>query len=541
MKKFLLVACTLLLCFGLHAQQVQLVVSQLPIVIINTNGAEIPNEPKITAQMKIINNGPGAINRLTDAPNEYNGYIGIEIRGSSSQLYDKKAYGIETRDASGEDLKVTLLGMPEESDWALIAPLNDKTLMRDVLTHTYARGVVAWTPRTRYCEVMLNGEYKGVYILLETIKRDGNRVAIKKLEANDLSGDKLTGGYILRMDKYGPNGGFGGNWKSAYPPKPGAWQQTWFQYHYPKEDNIRPEQEAYIQKYIGDFENMLMANDYKNHYTDWIDVNSWVDYLLVQELVKNTDGYRLSAYFYKNRDSEGGKLKMGPLWDFNIAFGIGDYCNGQDYRGWAKDFNNVCGEDQWQIHFWWDRLWQDPAFRDRVARRWQALRQSTWSNERLFTPIDSISNLLGAAKDRNFQRWKVLGTYVWPNSYIGNSYNDEINFLKNWLANRLNWLDASMAPLVSVENPITSLQNITVFPNPSHGDIWVQAVQSEVNELYNFNLYDATGKLLFTKYQISLLQPQALPFSNHPLAAGLYIWRIVDDKGRIASGKIMME
>ncbi|MFN7117354.1 MAG: CotH kinase family protein [Saprospiraceae bacterium] len=539
MKRLLLGCSLMLLQLGVWAQ-VQFNSSHLPMVIINANGVPIPNEPKIRAQMSIIHKGNGTTNLITDVPNVYNGFIGIELRGSSSQLYEKKAYSIELRDASREDLKVPLLGMPEESDWALIAPLNDKTLMRDVLVHTYARAVMPWTPRTRYCEVMLDDDYKGVYILLENIKRDANRVAIKKLESSDISGDKLTGGYILRIDKYGLNGGFGGNWTSTYPPKPGAWQQVWFQYHYPKEEDIRPQQAAYIQKYIKDFEDMMMSNDYKTRYADWIDVDNWVDYLLVQELTKNTDGYRLSAYFYKNRDSEGGKLKMGPLWDFNIAFGIGDYCNAKDYQGWAKDFNTVCPDDQWQIHFWWDRLWQDPAFRDRVGRRWRELRQGAWSTERLFTPIDSITNLLGEARVRNFQRWRVIGTYVWPNSFIGNSYTEEVNFLKTWLANRLAWLDQNMAPLVAVNEPITSLKDIKVFPNPTRGNFWLQAAQDKPDEVYNLSLYDASGKLLHQQNKISLLQPHAIKL-NASLSPGLYLWQIVDQEGRIASGKVMIE
>ncbi len=540
MQRLFLFIIGLFLFNSLPAQQVQLVFSNLPIVVINTNGVNIPNEPKITAQMSIIDNGPGKVNRLTDTPNGYNGAIGIEIRGSSSQGYEKKPYGIETRDASGEDLDVPLLGMPEESDWALISPLNDKTLMRDVLTHTYARSVMPWTPRTRYCEVVINNDYKGVYVLIETIKRDANRVAIKKLEAEDISGDKLTGGYILRMDKYGINGDLGGNWMSTYPPKPGAWQKTWFQYHYPKEGGIRSAQQVYIQKYIKDFEDMLMSSDYKSRYADWIDVNSWVDYLLVQELTKNTDGYRLSAYFYKNRDSEGGKLKMGPLWDFNIAFGIGDYCNGQDYRGWAKDFNDVCGEDQWQIHFWWDRLWQDPAFRDRVGRRWRELRQNTWSTERLITPIDSIVGVIGQARDRNFNRWPVLSTYVWPNAYIGYSYENEVNYLRSWLVNRLGWLDANMNTLVDVHEPITSLQNINIFPNPARGKVWIQAIQEQPDEVYDLSFYDATGKLVLHQKRVSLLQAQEVQFPSG-VAAGLYLWRLADEQGRIALGKVLLE
>lgn len=167
--------------------------SNLPIVVINTNGQEIVDEVKITADMGIIYNGEGVRNYFSDSFNNYNGKIGIEIRGSSSQQFPKKQYAIETRDTSGNDLKVSLLGFPKESDWILFAPYNDKSLMRDVLTYRIASDMGRYASRSKFCEVVLNGDYVGVYVLLEKIKRDANRVNIKKLEAPDTSGYAVTG------------------------------------------------------------------------------------------------------------------------------------------------------------------------------------------------------------------------------------------------------------------------------------------------------------------------------------------------------------
>lgn len=539
-KRFSLTILSIALSIGVFAQT--LTQSNLPIVVINTFGVEIPNEPKITAAMGIVDNGPGQINHITDPFNGYNGAIGIELRGSSSQGYEKKPYAIETRDASGEDLDVPLLGMPEESDWALIAPLNDKTLMRDVIMHAYARAALPWSPRTRYCEVVINGNYKGVYALIETVKRDPNRVDIKKLEEEDISGNALTGGYILRMDKYGSSGGLGGDWVSPYPPITGSWQQTWFQYHYPKAEDIQFQQGVYIQNYITSFENMLAAEDFAANYENWIDVDSWVDYLLLQELGKNVDGYRLSAYFYKHRDDEGGKIGMGPIWDFNISLGIGDYCAGADHTGWAKDFNNICGGDAWVIHFWWARLWSDANFRNRVADRWAELRANQWNNTALFGEIDANVALLAQAQVRNFQRWPVFGQYVWPNAFIGNNYQEEVNYLRIWLTNRLAWLDLNMALLVKTDTTENGALTARVMPNPAQERLLIQLPlhpNSPLTQVYDFVLYDALGRLVLRQNDLS--GEIAIPIElNGQFPQGLYFWQLLKRNIPVAEGKVVI-
>ena len=478
--------------------------SHLPILVINTtNGQEVPDEPKITAQMRIIDNGPGQINHLTDPANAYNGAIGIERRGSSSFYYDKKPYTLELRDANGDDQDVSLMGMPAESDFALISPLNDKTLMRDVLAHTLARQVLPWSPRTRYTEVMLNGQYIGVYVLIETIKRGNDRVDIAKLTETDLSGPDVTGGYILRMDKFGPPpGNFGGHWKSNYPAIIGGWQETWFQHFYPKQEDIALQQQQYIRNYIDSFEDMLISPAYLTDLEDWIDLDSWVDYALIQEISKNTDGYRLSAYFYKDKDdaSGPGKITMGPVWDCNISFGIGDYCQSADWQGWDKDFNQICGGDSWVIHFWWNRVWNHPAFQQRMSERWQELRAGPWSNARLNEQIDSLVTVIGPAQVRNFQRWPVMGTYVWPNAYIGPNYNAEVNYLKNWLINRAIWMDANIpAAATAVKDTQFANTPYVVYPNPVIGErIYIKTNSVVFAQSFVFTLYDRAGKVVHT-------------------------------------------
>lgn len=517
--------------------------SNLPIVVINTGGANIPDEPKVKAHMGIVDNGPGQTNYSNGTFNGYDGSIGIELRGSTSMFYDKKPYGIELRDAAGQEVDAPLLGMPAESDFALVSPLNDKTLMRDVLAHYLARTSLPWSPRTRYCEVVINGQYMGVYVLIETIKRGKDRVDISKLKATDISGDQLTGGYMLRMDKYGASpGSVGGNWASRYPPFPGGWQTTWFQYDYPKEEDIAREQEQYIQKYINDFEDMLQRGDFSKHYADWLDMDSWAAYTLVQELSKNTDGYRLSAYFYKDRDSVDRRIKMGPAWDFNISFGIGDYCDGASPYGWGKDFNLVCPGDGWVIHFWWDRLWRDDTFRHHMANRWQALRAGPWSDAKLFGAVDSIANLLQGPQARNFARWPVLGRYVWPNSFIGITYDSEVTFLKTWLRDRLGWLDRGYKAMITpIEPPRPEAPPFELFPNPTDGKLFFKTNRSgSITQRFDVRLYDNSGRLVLRQL-VEGAGTVPLDISDRKFPTGVYFYKILDDWGEIYRGKIVFQ
>jgi hypothetical protein len=254
--------------------------SNLPIIILNTNGQQILDDPKIKADMAIIDNGPGVINNLTDPPNNYNGKIGIEIRGSSSQMFPKKQYSIELMDENGEELEVPLLGMPTEEDWVLFAPYNDKTLMRDVLAYKLGNDMGNYAPRTRYCEVVLNGTYMGVYVLIEKIKRDKNRVDVNKLDPDEISGNNLTGGYIIKIDK--TTGDSGEGWYSPHSPLNAVRQQrVLFQYEIPKYDEIVVEQKNYIQMYVTQFEDVLKGENFKDPdegYAKYIDVNSFVDF-----------------------------------------------------------------------------------------------------------------------------------------------------------------------------------------------------------------------------------------------------------------------
>jgi len=410
----------------------------LPIVVINTNGQNIADDPRITCDMGIINNGTGVINSLNDSFNDYDGKISIEYRGSSSQSFPKKSYALETEDINGNNNNVSLLGMPVENDWILYAPYSDKSLMRNFLTFNLGEKMGNYSPRTVYCELVVNGYYKGVYVLMEKIKRDNNRVDIAKLDSNDIAGDSLTGGYIIKIDKY--TGGGGDNWLSDFPNIGGG--SLYIQYHYPEASVMLSEQLDYIEHYIDSFEyalNGVNFSDTSIGYSKYIDVNSFIDLYIMNELSKNIDGYRLSTYMYKDRDDNGGKLTMGPFWDYNLAYGNADYCEGGLTAGWEVDGDGgACG---WNNPFWFERLLDDTTYQNRLKCRWEYLRDRSFHEDSIFNFIDSIALYLDDAQQRNFQKWDVLGTYIWPNFYIGNTYQDELIFIKTWLSARLDWID----------------------------------------------------------------------------------------------------
>ncbi len=504
--------------------------SNLPIVIIDTHGATIVNEPKIDADMGIIDNGMGKRNNLTDSMNNFNGKIGIEIRGSSSQMFPKKQYGIEIRDETGEDMDAALLGMPEESDWVLYAPYSDKSLMRNVLAYQLGRDLGHYAPRTKYCEVVLNGEYMGVFVLIEKIKRGKDRVDINKLSEDEISGDDLTGGYIVKIDKF--EGGGGDGWFSAYtPPNREGDQTIYFQYEYPKSDNIVAEQKTYIQEFLASFENVLYGDDFAdpvNGYAKYIDVDAFVDFFIANEIAKNPDAYRLSTFMYKQKDSDGGKLAIGPIWDFNLAFGNVDYCTQGTTNGFAFNFNTICPADTWLIPFWWYRLFEDPVFKEKVSTRWASLRQNQFKTETVLTHIDSIAVLLNTeAQQRNFQKWPVLGTYVWPNYYVGQTFQEEVDWLKNWVTGRTEWLDAHIGEIITGtdEGEVAETQLI-LFPNPMEETIHIEFTAKRPGAI-SVECIDLAGKAVLTAQAgYATVGKQHLVLTMPTVAAGAYLLKV---------------
>ena len=476
LKPFLIITLVLLaaLCSAQtelykSEQAVVLTSSNLPIVVIDTRGVTIPDDPKISASLKIYNRGNGTRNFLTDAP-QFNGNCGIEVRGSSSQQFPKKSYGFETWSINGTSIDTSLLGMPSESDWILNANYTDKSFLRNVMAYQLWHDMGHYSTRYHFVELIVNNQYQGIYILSEKIKRDKNRLNIAKLSNTQNSGDELTGGYIFKVDKQTGSGGSG--WNSSYLPLANAGgQKIFFMFEYPSETDITSQQKIYLQSQVFNFETALKSSNFAdtvNGYRKYASEKTFIDYFLVNEISKNVDGYRISTYLNKERDSKGGKIRMGPVWDYDIAWHNANYCEGDLTTGWAYQF--PCTDDYWQVPFWWSRLLEDPLYKNHLACRWQSLRQTTLSNAWFDHYIDSIAGQLNEAQVRNFTQWPILGIYVWPNPWpYPSTYQGEVNALKTWIHNRLSWLDNNMPGTCNTtvsDGLAETPETFRIYPNP---------------------------------------------------------------------------
>ncbi|MGB0915957.1 MAG: CotH kinase family protein [Flavobacteriales bacterium] len=423
---------------------VEYLVSRMPIVMLETDGREILDEPRIIAKMGIVDNGKERYNGNWNKYTDFEGKVSIERRGFTSQNFPKLQYAFETIGEDSLPENVELLGFPMENDWILHAPYSDKSLIRNVLIYNWWEELGHYASRTKFCELLLNGEYRGVYILMEQIKWDKGRVDITKIDLDDNAGDSLTGGYIIKIDK--PIGGDGEyDWTTSIDTFQNVKTNVSFQYDYPNDDEITDTQADYIQSYIRDLETELAGETFSEEegFREYLDVNSFIDFFIIQELAHNVDGYRSSTYLHKKRDSEGGKLFAGPVWDFNLALGNTTGCDGEKTEGWALD--HPC--DPTVIPFWWKRMNQDSVYKSQLVNRWFELRKDVLSNEDLLKDIDGQVAELGHSVGRNFTRWPILGTKVWPNYFVGETHQQEIEYLKNWLLKRVTWIDQNIEKL----------------------------------------------------------------------------------------------
>ena len=503
--------------------------STLPLIRINTNGQAIPDEPKIKVDLGIIDHGKGQINTPFDVPNNYNGMAGFELRGSSSQMFPKKAFGFETWRIYGVDTSVSILGMPTESDWVLHAPYSDKSLIRNALTYYLFERFGHYSPRNHFCEVFINEEYWGLYLMVEKIKRDKNRVDIAKLTENDISGLPLTGGYILKIDKSTGSSSTDG-FASKYWPKVGS-ELPYFMFEYPDGRQLLPVQQDYIKNKVNAFEAALYGSNFKDPvagYRAFIDVSSFVDYFIINEISKNIDGFRLSTFLYKNRDDKDPKFYAGPVWDYDLAFGNANYSGAEDIPGWQYQTDGGA----WPVPFWWDRLLTDKYYLGTLRCRWEELRRGVLQNDSILETIDRMVEEIGPAADRNFKKYPILGTYVWPNPYIGYTYQSEILYLKNWVLDRLKWLDTYM-PGTCVASGIKDAGEAPAFravlyPNPSHEFAHID-IQNPEGRTLRLLVYGITGQVILNR---ELGSDRQLT-ENVLLPPGIYQLMITDGKESI--------
>ncbi|HSL85936.1 MAG TPA: CotH kinase family protein [Bacteroidales bacterium] len=508
--------------------------SNLPIVIIDTYGQTIRNEPKITAAMKIIHNEEAGVNYVTDEANVYDGKVGIEIRGHYSASLPQKPYGFETRDEAGNNLNVPLLGMPEENDWVLLANYNDKPFLRNFLAFELFRQMGHYAPRTIYCEVVLNGEYQGIYLLGEKIKQDRNRVDIASLDPDENSGDRLTGGYIFKNDYYTAND----SWLSNYSPvnKPGA--EVRFVYYDPKPEVLTPQQKSYLKDFVNSFETVLYSKEFadpRTGYRAWLDVSSFINYFLIGELTRNVDAYKKSRFYYKDRDSRDGLIHSGPVWDFDWAWkDIRENCihfNQTDGSGWAYKINECYA---WPVPPSWEvRLMQDPWFVDMIHDKYYLLRKGVLSERHINHIIDSVAGLLSEAQVRHYDKWQILGINVGTPEYgiQPDTFEGEIEKFKSWISRRLKWLDANMvgrgAAFLRGYHAICR-----IFPNPAGDYLRIESDTTVTRvTVYNMSGIAVTELNGNNDYHATI--------SLTGLSPGLYLARIVFGHGELITRRFI--
>ncbi|MBN1466845.1 CotH kinase family protein, partial [candidate division KSB1 bacterium] len=382
------------------------------------------------------------------------GFIGIETRGNASQMFDKKPYLLETRDDFGANLNISLLDMPKENDWILRAAHIDRTFIRDALALEMSRRMGRWASRTRHVELILNGDYRGVYILEESIKPDKNRLNIARMDSADIAGDDVTGGYIYDIAQ--TENDFGKR----------------RQLKYPKADEVQPQQIAYIRKYDDDFRRVMEQSYYTDPvrgYAAWIDVDYFIDAILLEEACKNSDAYGWSAHFHKDRL---GKLRAGPAWDYDQALSNSTFNDGPNYAEWIIEKSEFDGHLRDNHPPFWIKLFREAAFKKQLALRWFALRENVWKTDAILGIIDSTAAHLDEAQVRNFTRWPgVLGAFLWretPGYAERDTYEKEVDYLREFITNRLSWMDAQLRRYVEESSdPVDGLVMHYDFDEPS--------------------------------------------------------------------------
>ncbi len=434
--------------------------THLPIVYLETAaGQDIPDEPKVDASMKIINRGDNQVNVLADSSDpaylDYSGTIGIEIRGSTSACcWPKKQYSLTTYDSLGAKENVSLLGMPSENDWILFAMAFDPSLIRDFTTYSLTRAIGNYAARGKYCEVFLNGAYQGLYILQERLKADNDRIDINKIEVGDLEGKKLSGGYITKSDKEE-----GGEVAAWYMDNYAGWQTAFIHAH-PKPDEIHPLQDEYIQNTFFSLEQTAAAHNasFLDGYPAIIDVHSFIDFMIINELTSNPDAYQFSTYFHKDRN---GKLRAGPVWDFNLTYGNDLFIFGFDRSltdVWQFDDNENVG-----AKFWRD-LFEDPDFNCHFSRRWVELTQpeAPLHLDEMHAFIDSLVIEISDPIEREYFRWNTDGNHA-----------SHISEMKDWIAARHEWMNTQLGDGMGcreIEVPNLVISKIHYHPSTPTGE-----------------------------------------------------------------------
>ena len=352
---------------------------------------------------------------------------GFKVRGFSSRNAPQHSFTVELwSTADRNDLHLPVLGLPAESDWVLYGPgEKDLALIRNAFFYALSNRIGRYAPRTRFVEAFVaslgqplsRATYRGVYTLVEKVKRDPNRVNITELRPTDVAGPELTGGYIFKVDDHlSPD---------ELPLLAGGRIMELVQ---PGSDEIVPAQRDYIAGYIDEFVAALTGPGFVNpttgkHYSDYIDVDSWIDLHILNIFAKNADALRVSAFYHKDR---GGKLKAGPMWDLDRSSGSNDY-RIKSPEGW-----NVPDGTQAFTDPWWNELFKDPVFQQKYWARWDQLLATDLRSDVLTPMVVNLATELSVPQERHFGQWpRVQPSF----GYLGEVYR-----LTSWLDARIAWI-----------------------------------------------------------------------------------------------------
>jgi len=418
--------------------------SALPLVIIDTFGNSVGSKDKEfhSAYMVVLDRGEDGTTTLT-TPIQVETRIGIRTRGSSSAGWPKHHYRIEAWNETGgrieswsnpderefNDKEIAPLGMPPEADWILGSFYQfDRALMRNSLIYELSNQVGSYAARTQHVEVFLNtggslsySDYFGIYALMEAIERDDERVDIEPLGPNDNTEPEISGGYLFKDDRDDPNA-----------PDTFSAGGLSLVYVDPDVKELTLQQKVYLSSFINAaYASLIGGASYIN--PDYIDVDAWIDHHWLNLLTKNPDAFRLSGYLYKDRE---GPIVAGPIWDFDRTMGCDNDSRALVPTGW----NPSSPADDFWTYGWYRYLFQNADFAQRWIDRWAILKEKALSIENIHAVIDAFAaEITQEAADRNFAKW----TQNPPDSP---GWMGEVNYLKNWLATRVNWIDSQFLP-----------------------------------------------------------------------------------------------
>lgn len=455
--------------------------SNLPVVVVDNFGL---GKPTSDTQMFWTMFEPNAAtsNRtaLTNAP-VLATRGRMVVRGSSSAGWPKYSMNIEAWDEAGEDTPVSPLGMAPEADWILQSNYDyDRGMIRNPFMYEFSNRVGRWAPRWRFVEVFANTndgtldyptDYMGVYAIMEKPERGGDRIDVERLDKNDLTGDDLTGGYIVKVDRLDP-GTSGWVTSRNFPLTEPFGNEVRLNYGYPEEAPapapvIPAQQSAYIRNYVQAFEDAVVQTNRTNpttglHYTDYIDRDSWVDHGLLNILAQNADCFRLSTYMHKPRL---GKLIAGPIWDFDRTMASTD-SRSTTFTGWSAT-QPATDIMTWG---WWKYLWTEPDFWQQFTDRWFGLRDGVLTNAQLTGLVTQFQGEITEAAARNLSKWPTQTWRDGPDAGTTTSFSDEMDIMRTWLTNRTAWVDAQFVPR-PVRAPLGG-QTASVTLTASQGTIY---------------------------------------------------------------------